>query len=393
LAIGLLGYAGCGGKTPAATKPPIPEVTVAKPEAREIVDYVEFPGQTAAVGEVEVRARVSGYIVKIHFTDGQEVRKGDVLFEIDPRPYEHALNRAKGELARLRALLEKAKADVARAERLRPSGAVSQDEYEEKVATSKVHEASIQAAEAAVAEAELKLEFTRVVSPIDGRANRRQVTEGNLVVADSNDATVLTTVVTTDPVYVYFNIEEPTLLRFERLGWRAGDETLLSRIKELNIPVEIALADEEGFPHAGQLDFVGNTVNPQTGTISARGRFENAKYLTPGMFVNVRLPIGPPHQALLVSERAVGTDQGQKYLLTVDQDRTVQYCPVKLGSLRDGQRVVESGLEADDLVIVQGLQRVRPGDKVSPHTAEEDTAKAVTPPGYAKDGKANHLAK
>lgn len=387
LAIGLLTWTGCGGKTPAAVKPQVPAVTVAKPESRVIVDYVEFPGQTAAVGEVEVRARVGGYIVKIHFVDGQEVKQGDLLFEIDPRPYQLALNRAKGELARVRALAEKAKADLARAERLRPSGAVSEDDYEQNVANLKVHQASIETAQAALDEAELNLEFTRVTSPIDGRVSRRLVTEGNLVQAGSGQSTVLTTVTTIDPVYVYFNIEEPTLLKFERLGWRAGDETLLSRIKELNVPVEIGLADEEGFPHAGQLDFVDNKVDPDTGTIHARGRFDQAKYLTPGMFVRVRLPIGPPHSALLVSERAIGSDQRQKFLLTVNKSNVVQYRQVELGSLRDGQRVIESGLKADDWVIVQGLQRVRPGLTVSPHTAETSSAQASCPPGYVKNGK------
>lgn len=359
---------------PAAVQPQPPKVTVAKPERRSVVEYVEFPGQTAAVGEVEVRARVSGYIVKIHFEDGQEVKQGDVLFEIDPRPYQLVLDRATGELAHARALAERAKTNLSRAERLRPSGAVSEDLYEQAVAELKVQQACIQKAEAALDEAELNLEFTRVVSPIDGRVSRRQITEGNLVQNGSSASTVLTTVVTVDPVDVYFNIEEPTLLRYEHLGWRAGDQTLFSRIKELKVPVEIGLADEEGFPHAGQLDFVDNQIDPDTGTIRARGRFDNARYLTPGMFVRVRLPIGPPHEALLVSERAIGIDQARKFLLAVDKDHVVQYREVELGALYDGLREVESGLSGDEWVIVQGLQRARPGLTVSPHTAEQRTA-------------------
>jgi RND family efflux transporter MFP subunit len=372
---------------PAAVQPQAIEVTVAKPKQQLIVDHVEFPGQTAAVGEVEVRARVTGYIVKICFEDGQEVKQGDVLFEIDPRPYKLALDRATGELAHLRALAEKAKTDLSRAERLRPSGAVSEDEYEQAVANLKVRQASIQTAEAELHEAELNLEFTRVVSPIDGRVSRRRVTEGNLVHTGSSDSTVLTTVVTVDPVYVYFNIEEPTLLKYEHLGWRAGDETLLSRIKELKVPVEIRLADEAGFPHVGQLDFVDNKVDPDTGTIRARGRFDKARYLTPGMFVSVRLPIGPPHQSLLVSERAIGTDQGQKYLLTVDENNVVQYRRVTLGSLHSGLRVVQSGLKDDEWVIVQGLQRARPGLTVSPRTAEASPGQVSFSPGPARNGK------
>lgn len=386
LAIGLLAGTGCSGKMPAAVQPQPPKVTVAKPERRTIVEYVEFPGQTDAVGEVEVRARVSGYVVKIHFEDGQQVKQGDVLFEIDPRPYQLALNRAAGELAHARALSERAKTNLNRAERLRPSGAVSEDECERSVADLKVQQACIQKAEAALDEAELNLEFTRVISPIDGRVSRRRVTEGNLVQDGSADSTVLTTVVTVDPVYVCFNIEEPTLLRYEHLGWRIGDETLFSRIKDLKIPVEIGLADEEGFPHAGQLDFVDNQIHPETGTMCARGVFHDARYLTPGMFVRVRLPIGPPHQALLVSERAIGTDQARKFLLTVDKDQVVQYRQVQLGALYDGLREVEAGLSDDEWVIVQGLQRARPGLTVSPHTAEQRTAETASQqPG--KNGK------
>ncbi len=370
----------------AALPPQVPAVTVAKPEQRLIVDYVEFPGQADAVGEVEVRARVAGYIVKINFEDGQQVKQGDVLFEIDPRPYQLALNRATGVLAHSRAMLEKAEADLKRAERLRPSGAASEDEYENAVAELKVRQAAIQTAEASLDEAELDLEFTRVISPIDGRVSRRRVTEGNLVQNGSSESTVLTTVVTVDPVYVYFHIEEPTLLRYERLGWRVGDDTVLSRIKELNIPVEIGLADEEGFPHTGQLEFVDNQIDPDTGTIRARGRFHNARYLTPGMFVRARLPIGPPHQGLLVSEEAIGTDQGQKFLLTVDKDQVVQYREVKLGSLHEGLREVVSGLSGDEWVIVAGLQRVRPGQKANPQQTAGQRAAAPPSQEHGKNG-------
>lgn len=375
--MGLLAATGCSGTMPAAVQPQPPKVTVAKPERQLVVEYVQFPGQTDAVGEVEIRARVTGYIVKIHFVDGQEVKQGDVLFEIDPRPYQLALNRAAGELEHARALAEKAKTNLSRAERLRPSGAVSEDEYEQAQAELKVQQASIQKAEAVLDEAKLNLEFTRVVSPIDGRVSRRRVTEGNLVQNGSSASTVLTTVVTVDPVYVYFNIEEPTLLRYESLGWRAGDQTLFSRIKELRVPVEIGLADEDGFSHTGQLDFVDNQIDPDTGTIRARGRFDNARYLTPGMYVRVRLPIGPPHQALLVSERAIGTDQARKFLLTVDNDDVVQYREVKLGALYAGLREVESGLNGDEWVIVQGLQRARPGQKVSPQRADQTAAETA----------------
>ena len=207
---------GCGTSALGKVAPPAPEVTVSKPVVREVTDYFEFPGQTEAVGEVEIRARVTGYIVKVNFEDGQEVKKGDLLFEIDPRPYQAALGPGDGRPgAPARHCLAKAKSDLARSERLRPSGAVSEDEYEQHVAQLKVAQASIQSAEAAVRDAELNLEFTRVVSPIDGRVSRRRITEGNLVQPGANESTVLTTVVTIDPIYVYFNIDEQALLKYQ----------------------------------------------------------------------------------------------------------------------------------------------------------------------------------
>jgi RND family efflux transporter MFP subunit len=373
-----------------ATAPPPPEVSVSKPISRDITDYFEFPGQTAAVGEVEVRARVTGYLLKVCFEDGQEVKKGAFLYEIDPRPYQADLDRAEGDLARLNALLNKAKADLLRAERLRPSGAMSQDEYEQCVAQLAVHKASIQSAEAAVRDAKLDLEFTRVVSPIAGRVSRTRITEGNLIQTGSGEATVLTTVVTTNPVYVYFNIDEPALLRYDRLDWRSGRETLPDRIKVLKVPVEIGLGNEKGFPYRGTLDFLDNKVDSKTGTIRARGVFDNAKqYLTPGLFVRVRLPIGKPHRAVLVSERAVGTDQGYKFLLAVNQQNVVERRQVKLGAIREGLRVVESGVGPDDWIIVKGLQRVRPGLSVQPRPMAEGAVASSAPDRAgesAKDG-------
>ncbi len=344
---------------------------MSKPIVREVTDYLEFPGQTAAVGEVEVRARVTGHIVTVNFQDGQKVSKGDLLFEIDPRPYQAALNRTKGDLARALALRSKAQADLARAERLRPSGAISQDDYELAVSQLAVHEASIQSAEAAVKDAELNLEFTRIVSPIDGRVSRRLITEGNLVQSGQSNSTVLTKVVTIDPSYVYFRIEEPALLKYMDQDWRAGEEVMLSRIHELEIPVEIGLANEESFPHAGVLDFLDNAVECETGTLCARGVFENSQeYLTPGMYVRVRVPIGKPHQALLISERAIGRNLQEKFVLTVDEKNVVQQRTVQLGSLNEGLRAVKSGIGPEDWVIVNGLQRARVGKPVKPHPEE-----------------------
>ncbi|MGD0517281.1 MAG: efflux RND transporter periplasmic adaptor subunit, partial [Thermoguttaceae bacterium] len=270
LGIVLIALTGCGKPAQGLVVPPPPEVTVSNPVSREVTDYYEFPGQTAAVGEVEVRARVTGYIVKVNFEDGQEVKKDNLLFEIDPRPYQAALDRAKGESNRLKAVQEKAKADMARSDRLRPSGAISEDEYEQHAAQLAIAKASIQTAEAAVRDAELNLEFTKVVSPIDGRVSRARITEGNLVQPGTAESMVLTTVVTVDPIYVYFNIDETALLKYVDRKWQSGEAAHPSRIKDQNIPVEIALAKEDGFPHKGILDFIDNKVDSKTGTIRAR---------------------------------------------------------------------------------------------------------------------------
>ncbi len=390
LAIGVIVMEGCSKRIPILVAPPPPEVTVSNPVLREITDYYEFPGQTAAIGEVEVRARVTGYIVKVNFEDGQEVKKGDLLFEIDPRPYQAALDRAQGELTRLHAVLDKAKADLARSDRLRPSGAISEDEYEQHVAQLAIAKASIQTAEAAVRDAELNLEFTKIVSPIDGRVSRARITEGNLVQPGTGESMILTTVVTIDPIYVYFNIDERVLLKYVDLKWQSGEDAHPSRIRDQKIPVEIGLAKEAGFPHSGILDFIDNKVDSKTGTIRARGNFDNSKqYLTPGLFVRVRIPFGKPHQALLVSERAIGTDQRQKYLLTVNKENVVEYRPVNVGSLQNGLRVIETGIQPDDRVIINGLQRARPGTTVKPHPDEKSIVAATAPANAPKSDKAS----
>jgi RND family efflux transporter MFP subunit len=389
LLAGLTFAAGCGqrsqgaGPTPAA---PPPEVVVSKPVARLVTDYFEFPGQTAAVGEVEVRARVTGYLVKVNFEDGQDVKKGDLLYEIDPRPYQAALDRAKGELARLYALLERAKTDVARSERLRPSGAVSQDDYEQRKANLKVHLASIEMAKAAVRDAELNLEYTKITSPIDGRVSRTRITEGNLVQPGTNDAAVLTTVVTRNPIYVYFNVDEQALLKYQRLAFRQGKELHPKRLKDLKFPIEIGLANEEGFPHAGIIDFADNKVDRTTGTLRVRGLFENDKeYLTPGLFVRVRIPFGDPHRSLLVPEDAVSRDQRERFLLIVNKKNEVEFRKVEAGSLRDRMMVIESGIGPDDWVIVKGLQRARPGIMVTPRRLDKkDVAGSQSPPPVTK---------
>ena len=246
-------------------------MTISKPVSREVTDYFEFPGQTEAVGEVDI-ARVTGYLVKVNFVDGQNVKKGDLLYEIDPRPYQASLDRAKGDLARLLALADKAKADLVRSERLRPSGAVSQDEYEQHVANLAVHRASIQSAEADIRDAQLNLEFTKITSPVDGRVSRTRITEGNLVQSGLGDATVLTMVVTTNPIYVYFNVDEHALLQYEEMALRTDRGLHPKILQGRRFPVQMGLANETGFPHTGVLDFADNKIDRNTGTLP-RGAF------------------------------------------------------------------------------------------------------------------------
>lgn len=380
--------AGCEHDEPAVGLPAEPEVsvTVAKPVVREVADYFEFPGQTEAVSSVEVRAQVTGYLVRIPFRDGQEVKAGDLLFEIDPEPYQAALDKAKAELDRMRALLAKAQKDVERSEQLLPTGAISAEEYEQHLADLDVYKASIRSAQAAVRDAELKLKFTRVLSPIDGRVSRRRVTEGNLVQGGSGNSPVLTTVVSTHPIYVCFHIEEPVLLKFTQLDWRLGKEGRPRQLSELAIPVEIGLANEKGFSHRGILDFLDNQVDRNTGTICARGVFDNTgRDLTPGLFVRVRVPFGKPRKALLLPDRAIASDQRQKYVLTVGEDNVVSRRDVKVGSLHDGLRVVESGIGAEDRIVINGLQRARPGIAVTPRVVELTASlAAAADPGHAK---------
>jgi RND family efflux transporter MFP subunit len=369
--------AGCSKTEVAEARKP-PQVIVAKPVSRPITDYYEFFGETAAVNEVEVRARVTGYIKTVNFVDGEIVDAGKLLFQIDPDPYQALLDRAKAELERLQAMLKKAETDVARAERLRPSGAVSQDEYEQDIAQLKIDQAWIHAAEAAVREAELNMKFTRVTAPIAGRVSRARIREGNLVQSGQGDAAVLTTVVSISPIYAYFHIEEPALMKYLDLGWKASGGTLPKRIEELKIPVEVGLAGEkDSFPFKGTLDFLDNKVDRGTGTICARGVFDNTKQnLTPGLYVRVRVPIGKEHPAVLVSDRAIVTDQKEKFVLRVNADNKVEFLPVTLGAKQFGLRVIEKGLSPDDRIIVAGTQRAHRGDTVDPQPAKEPVAAA-----------------
>ncbi|WP_202845112.1 efflux RND transporter periplasmic adaptor subunit [Luteimonas saliphila] len=349
--------------------PPPPEVSVAEVVARPVRQWDDFTGRVSAIETVDLRARVSGYVERVAYEEGQEVRKGDLLFAIDPRPYRAALDQALAELERARSEARLASAQNTRAKALVEARAISREEFETRNAATAQGDAAVRAAEAAVAAARLDLQFTQVRSPIDGRAGRAMVTTGNLAQAD---ATLLTTVVSQDPVHVYFEADEQTWLRYSRLA-RNGERATTDNA------VRVGLAGEDGYPHAGTVDFVDNRVDPATGTIRARAVLRNPERLfTPGLFARVQLEGSAQFDALLVDDKAVLTDQDRKYVYVLGDDNTAQRRDVVLGRLVDGLRVVQSGLAPEDRVIVNGLQKVfMPGMPVAPKEVAMQPANAA----------------
>jgi RND family efflux transporter MFP subunit len=360
---------GCKSQAETQSAPPAPQVTVAAALERNVQQWDEFTGRLEAVESVEVRPRVTGYIESVNFTEGSIVKKGDLLFVIDPRPYRAELEKAEAELARAVAAAELATSDVKRSEKLLDVRAVSREEYDQRINAERESQASVAAARAAVTTAKLNLEFTRVTSPIAGRVSRAIVTSGNLVTGGSTQATLLTTVVSIDPIYVTFEGDEQVYLKYTELA-RRGDRP---SSRDAANPVLMELANEEGFPHKGAMTFVDNQVDPRTGTIRARASFDNKDgYLTPGLFARVKLLGHSSRPTVLVDDRAVGTDQSQKFVYVVDSDNKVSYRSVKVGRLSDGLRIVEEGLQAGENVMVNGLQRVRPGVVVAPEKVAMD---------------------
>jgi RND family efflux transporter MFP subunit len=361
LSLGLAGCARAPSAAPAAGPTP---VTVSHPIERQVSDHVDFTGRTAAVDSVELRARVWGYLDRVNFREGAMVKTGDVLFEIDPRTYRATLDRAKGSLASLDARVVRLNADLSRARHLLRTRAIGREEYDKVVGDRGEAAASRAALKAAVEQARLDLGYTKVTAPISGRVSRYVVTVGNLVQAgDQGGGTLLTTIVSVDPMYAYFDVDEYTALRVRRLVREGKSDSPRAG----GFPVSLGLANEEGHPHKGTVNFVDNQVNPKTGTIRLRGVFPNKdQVLLPGLFARVRAPIGRPHKALLVSERALDTDQGQKILYVVNEKNEVVSRPVRLGALHDGLREITRGLKPGDRVIVNGLQQVRPGVTVEP---------------------------
>ncbi len=347
----------CGSRPPSG--PPPPKVKVVQPVAREIIEWDEYTARLDAVDSVEVRPRVSGYLQSIHFVDGGIVKKGDLLFTIDPRPYEAVLHRAEADLQLAETRLGLARKNFARAGDLIASHAISQEEADIRESNLRQAEASVEEAKAAVDAARLDVEFTHVSAPVSGRVGRKLVTEGNLVNGGvGTQGTLLTTIVSLDPIYAYFDADEGSLLKYSRLA-RTGQRP---SSREYKNPVHVALADEEGFPHDGVMDFVDNQVDRGTGTIVGRALLPNPDLsLIPGLFARLQLPGSGKYRAILLPDEGIGSDQSQKFVFVVDGDAKAQYRTVKIGPLVDGLRVVREGLTPDDWVVVAGLQRVRPG--------------------------------
>jgi multidrug efflux system membrane fusion protein len=365
LPVTLLLLAGCGNNPQQqAAGPPPPAVTVAKPVKRIVVDQDEYVGRFVAVDSVEIRARVSGYLDRIHFTDGQMVKQGELLFTVDKRPFQTALDQAKANLSQARANLAFAESDLARGAQLVKERTITEQTFDQRTQAKRVAEAAVAAQEAAVRQASLDLEFTELRAPVDGRIGDRRISPGNLVTGGASGSTsLLATIVSIDPIRFEFTFDEASYLRYERLS--KGGRDMTSR--EGSVVVELRLIDEADFRNQGRMDFVDNVIDRSSGTIRGRAVFSNPDgVFTPGMFGRVRVPGSPSYAALLVPDAAIGTEQTRKYVLIVDADNTVRMKYVTLGQIFDNLRAIKSGVEEDDRVIVNGLMRARPNQKAAP---------------------------
>ena len=371
--------ASCGrpGAQQPAGPPPAPPVSVAAAIEKDILETDEFPGRIEAIESVEVRARVNGYIQSIHFRPGAEVKKGDLLFLIDPRPFEAQVASAESGLASTRAQLELARTELARNEQMLADRATSKREYDDAATRVRTFAAQVRAGEAALTTARLNLSYTRITAPVNGRVGKAEITVGNLVQGEVPNSPVLTTVVSTNPVYASFEANESAYLKY------------IAKARGGALTVAIGLADEDGFPHSGRLEFVDNRVDRQSGTVRMRAVVDNKDgRFTPGLFARVRLgDTATPRKAVLVADRAIGTDQSKRFVLVMNGDNKAQYREVRIGRVVDGLRVIDSGLKPGEVIVVNGLQRVRPGAPVTPETVPmqaQDTRGQAAPVATAE---------
>ena len=361
---GAPGPGGPGPGGPGGAGMPTPEISVAIVPEREITEWDEYTGRLEAVDTVEIKPQVSGYLQHVVFAEGKPVRKGDLLFQIDPRPFEAELARVMAVQEQAVAAADLARADLARGDRLLGSQAISQEEYEQRRAASVNAGAQLKGAEAAVQVARLNLAYTRITSPINGRVGRAEVTQGNLVTGGlGGQATRLTTVVSMQPMYAYFEAAEQDYLKYDDLA-RSGERP---SSRDARNPVLMAVGNETEFKHQGYMDFVDNHVNNSTGTLTGRAVFPNPdRYLTPGMFVRVRLIGKGKYKGALINDRAIATDQDRRFVLVVGEGDKVQYRALRTGPIVDGLRVVRDGLKPGERIVVNGLQRVQPGMVIKP---------------------------
>jgi RND family efflux transporter MFP subunit len=367
--------AGCGDSQRAAPAPPPPTVTVAKPVQNNIVDHDEYVGRFVAVDAVEVRARVSGYLEGVHFKDGQIVKQGDLLFTIDKRPFQNALDQARANLQLARSNLTYAEADLTRGRQLVRDKTITDQVFEQRSQAKRNAEAAVAANEAAVRQAELDLEFTELRAPVAGRIGDRRVTPGNLITGGTaGNTTLLATIVSLDPIRLEFSFDEASYLRYERLSQTGREVTG----RDGSVIVSLRLIDEAEFIHRGYMDFVDNVIDKSTGTIRARAVFSNPEgVFTPGMFARVRVPGSPAYPALLVPDAAIASEQARKFVLVVDGDNVAHQRYVTLGALMRDLRVIKDGLKPEDRIVVNGLMRARPGSKVTPE--EQGVAANIAP--------------
>ncbi len=364
---------GCGQPAMPLVSTGAPEVTVDAPREIEVTDTYYFEGYTAAVESVDIYSQVNGYLSKIYFQDGADVKEGDPLFLIDPRPYQATFDQAQAEVNRVQKQLDRLNKDLARANQLLPKKTISQEEYDRVFSEHAAAMAELESRQAALEVANLNLHFAAIKAPISGQISRRMVTPGNLVTANT---TLLTTIVTIKPMYAYFDVDEPTVLKIRE----AIREGKIRSAREAQVKLYLGLDHQEGYPYEGVIDFVENRIDPNTGTLKVRGLFANTDgALAPGLHARVKLPMGQPYRALAIPDRAIATNQGRKIAYIVDKENRVRERAITVGPQQGELRVITAGINPGERVIVNGLQRVRDGIEVTPLPAEGASARLAPP--------------